>query len=128
MLFTSARQWQTVLTEKAATHVTDPQSGALDLIRSRHETRLQEVNWDNSAALRRQPGLSPDQKSMLFLLTNNVIVTIMYQRPPAARASPTAEAIRESNSRGTSVQVHVDVHEFFDELVSNCFWPFAGLS
>ena len=47
----------------------------MELIRSSFEKKLGEMDWTNSAALRRQRGLCPEQKSLLFLLSNNLLAS-----------------------------------------------------
>ena len=52
----------------------DPESPAT-LIPSILEERHPEVEWNTSRRIRRCPGLSPDQKSILWKLSENLLVT-----------------------------------------------------
>ena len=69
----TAKQWQTRLTENLATHVRDPTSGIVSLLPSPAEESWPDSNWSQSRLNLSLRGLSPNQKSTLFKLSNDLL-------------------------------------------------------
>ena len=68
----TAKQWQTRLTENKATHVRDPTSGIVSLLPSPAEESWPDSNWSQSRLNLSLKGLSPNQRSTLFKLSNDL--------------------------------------------------------
>ena len=75
ILSMSTREWQRRLTERSTTHLRDPLSGISDLIHTNLEKSFNNITWPNAWFFRRIQGLTPDQKSWLFLFCNNLLPT-----------------------------------------------------
>ena len=71
----STKEWQRRLTERSTTHLRDPLSGIPDLIYTNTEKHCNNITWINAWLFKRTPGLTPDQKSWLFLWSNNLLPT-----------------------------------------------------
>ena len=68
----TAKQWQTRLTENLATHVRVPTSGIVSLLPSPAEESWPDSNWSQSRLNLSLKGLSPNQRSTLFKLSNDL--------------------------------------------------------
>ena len=68
----SAKQWQSRITENRITHVGDPVTGSLSLLPSPSEELWPTTDWGQSRQNLRVRGLSPEQKSTLFKLCNDL--------------------------------------------------------
>ena len=68
----SAKQWQTRITENLVTHVRDPTTGSASLLPSPSEEIWPASDWSQSRLNLKMGGLSPDQKSTLFKLCNDL--------------------------------------------------------
>ena len=71
----TVRQWYQLLLERGITHTSDDSDSPPALIVSRMEERYPEVDFKNSYRLARLFGLSPEQKSFLFKLLQDLIPT-----------------------------------------------------
>ena len=69
----STNQWQRRFTESRITHVRDPTTGSFSLLPSATEELWPSAEWIQSWQNLRHKGLSPEQKSTLFKLCNNLI-------------------------------------------------------
>ena len=69
----SAKQWQTRITENLVTHVRDPTSGYASLLPSPSEETWPACNWSQSRLNLNLRGLSPNQRSTLFKLCNDLL-------------------------------------------------------
>ena len=56
------------------THSKDPEVGLPELIRTDQEKRLNNADWLHAWNIRRKAGLTPDQKSWLFLWSNGLLI------------------------------------------------------
>ena len=68
----SAKQWQIRITENLITHVRDPTTGLPSLLPSPSEELWPAGDWSQSRLNLKLGGLSPDQKSTLFKLCNDL--------------------------------------------------------
>ena len=68
----SAKQWQNRITENLITHVRDPATGSPSLLPSPSEELWPAGDWTQSRLNLKLGGLSPDQKSTLFKLCNDL--------------------------------------------------------
>ena len=68
----SAKQWQSRITENLITHVRDPATGSPSLLPSPSEELWPAADWTQSRLNLKVRGLSPDQKSTLFKLCNDL--------------------------------------------------------
>ena len=68
----TAKHWQTRLTENKATHVRDPTSGIVSLLPSPAEESWPDADWSQSRVNLSLKGLSPNQRSTLFKLSNDL--------------------------------------------------------
>ena len=68
----SAKQWQIRITENLITHVRDPATGSASLLPSPSEELWPAGDWSQSRLNLKLGGLSPDQKSTLFKLCNDL--------------------------------------------------------
>ena len=69
----STNQWQRRFTESWITHVRDPTTGSFSLLPSATEELWPTADWIQSWQNLRCKGLSPEQKSTLFKLCNDLI-------------------------------------------------------
>ena len=69
----STNQWQRRFTESRITHVRDPTTGSFSLLPSATEELWPTADWIQSWQNLRCKGLSPEQKSTLFKLCNDLI-------------------------------------------------------
>ena len=69
----SAKQWQTRITENLVTHVRDPTTGFASLLPSPSEEIWPACDWSQSRLNLSLRGLSPNQKSTLFKLCNDLL-------------------------------------------------------
>ena len=69
------KQWYQLLLERGITHNSDDQDSPPVLIKSRLEESRPDADFSSSYRLSRLFGLSPDQKSFLFKLVQNLLPT-----------------------------------------------------
>ena len=69
----STKQWQIRITEGRTTHVRDPTTGSFSLLPSAAEELWPTADWNQSWQNLRCRGLSPQQKTTLFKLCNDLI-------------------------------------------------------
>ena len=69
----SAKQWQARITENLVTHFRDPTSGIASLLPSPSEETWPTYNWPQSRFNLNLRGLSPNQRSTLFKLCNDLL-------------------------------------------------------
>ena len=69
----STKQWQRRFTEGRTTHVRDPTTGSFSLLPSAAEELWPTADWNQSWQNLRCRGLSPQQKTTLFKLCNDLI-------------------------------------------------------
>ena len=84
----SLKQWYQLLLERGVTHTSEDHDSPAILIKSRLEDSRLEVDYGNSYRMIRLFGLSPDQKTFLFKLTNNLLPT--RERQHRCRKAPSA--------------------------------------
>ena len=69
----SAKQWQLRATENIVTHFRDPASGMASLLPSPAEETWPTHNWPQSRANLNIRGLTPNQRSTLYMLCNDLL-------------------------------------------------------
>merc|ERR1711928_309315 len=69
----SAKQWQVRVTENIVTHIRDPTSGMASLLPSPAEETWPTYNWPQSRANLNLRGLTPNQRSTLYKLCNDLL-------------------------------------------------------
>ena len=74
ILFITTKGWQSRILERGITHSKDPEAGFPELIRTDQEKRLNNADWLHAWNIRRKAGLTPDQKSWLFLWSNGLLI------------------------------------------------------
>ena len=70
----TTRGWQKRIMERGVTHQKDVESGLPEIIQTGQEMKLKQANWGNIWLLRRKSGLTPAQKSWLFMWTEGLHV------------------------------------------------------
>ena len=69
------KQWCQLLLERGVTHTSEDQDSPAILIPSRLEELNQGIDFSHTYRMARLPGLSPDQKSFLFKMIQNLLPT-----------------------------------------------------
>ena len=83
----TVKQWYQLLLERGITHTSDDHDSPPTLIKSRLEESRPDADFSCSYRLSRLVGLSPNQKSFLFKLVQNLLPT--RERLHRTRKSPT---------------------------------------
>ena len=84
----SVKQWCQLLLERGVTHNSEDQDSPASLIPSRLEESSPGTDFSNSYRMARIFGLSPDQKSFLFKMTQNLLPTRERLHRVGKAASP----------------------------------------
>ena len=74
ILHITTKGWQRRLLERGITHTRDPVTKLPELILTDQEKRLSQADWYNAWSIRRRQGLTPAQKSWLFLWANGLVI------------------------------------------------------
>ena len=95
----TTRGWQKRIMERGVTHQKDVESGLPEIIQNGQETKLKQANWGNIWLLRRKSGLTPAQKSWLFMWTEGLHVNNERLCKIGKTDTPTCEFCDQTDSR-----------------------------
>ena len=84
----TVKQWYQILLERGITHTSDDPNSAPTLINSHQEESNPDIDFCNSYKLARIFGLSPDQKSFMFRMLQNLLPTRERQHRCGRSPSP----------------------------------------
>ena len=122
ILFMSTKEWQRRLTERSTTHLRDPLSGIPDLIYTNTEKHYNNISWNNAWLFKRTPGLTPDQKSWLFLWSNNLLPTNERLHRVGKQQANTCSFCNEIDTRQHIFNCHFTNHlvKPLQRIINSC--------
>ena len=95
----TTRGWQKRIMERGVTHQKDAESGLPEIIRTGQEEKLNHANWANIWLLRRKSGLTPAQKSWLFMWVEGLHVNNERLYRIGKTDAPTCDFCDQSDGR-----------------------------
>ena len=122
ILFMSTKERQRRLTERSTTHLRDPLSGIPDLIYTNTEKHYNNISWNNAWLFKRTPGLTPDQKSWLFLWSNNLLPTNERLHRVGKQQANTCSFCNEIDTRQHIFSCHFTSHlvKPLQRIINSC--------
>ena len=87
----TVKQWYQILLERGITHTSDDPNSPPTLINSHQEELNSDIDFSHSYRLARLFGLSPDQKSFMFKMLQNLLPTRERQHRCGRSPSPACD-------------------------------------
>ena len=88
MAWITVKQWYQILLERGITHTSDDPNSAPTIINSHLEESNPDIDFSNSYKMARIFGLTPDQKSFMFRMLQNLLPTRERQHRCGRSPSP----------------------------------------